>query len=402
MSGPWLSVIGVGDDGLTGLAPDARAALDAADVIFGGERHLAALEDDHRARIAWSSPFQKSIDALLGYRGQKVAVLASGDPMWFGVGATLSRHVSIKDMRVYPAPSAFSLASAKLGWPLDKVECLSAHGRALENIIPFVTPGARLLVLCDNGQTPKAVADLLGVRGFGESRMVALSHLGGANEAACDALATAWPDGELPDLILLAIDCVAGAEAVVVPTTPGLPDDAFEHDGKLTKREVRAATVAALAPLPGQRLWDVGAGGGSIAIEWCRAARDATAIAVERDETRLSFISANAAVLGVSRIEILAGEAPAALEGLDAPDAVFIGGGLTADGMVETCWHALGPHGRLVANAVTIEGESRLIDACAKYGGELVRIVISRADAVGSFQSWRPMMPVTQWRVVKE
>jgi precorrin-6Y C5,15-methyltransferase (decarboxylating) len=383
MSGPWLSVIGVGDDGLAGLTSEARAALDAAEVIFGGKRHLAALADDRRTRVAWSSPFHKSVDAVLGYNGQKVAVLASGDPMWFGVGATLSRHVPNDEMRIYPAPSAFSLAAAKLGWSLGEVECLSAHGRVLENIIPFVTPRARLFVLCRNGETPRAVADLLNARGFGDSRVVALSHLGGENEALVEGLAMDWPDDVFPNLTVLALDCVAGSDALVLATVPGLPDDAFSHDGQLTKREVRAASVAALAPLPGQRLWDA-------------------AIAIEKDEARRSLIARNAAALGTPGVEIIAGQAPGVLAGLDAPDAVFIGGGLSAEGIVETCWQALGPRGRLVANAVTIEGESRLVEAHSRYGGELLRIAISRADAVGSFQSLRPLMPVTQWRIGKK
>lgn len=398
---PWLSIIGIGVGGLDSLSPVARSALDSAKVIFGGKRHLKFLGDDSRDLQNWSSPFVKSIDRILSFRGKSVAILATGDPLWYGAGSTLLKVIPPEETRVYPSSSAYSLAAARMGWALENTLCLTVHGRKLENIIPSITPNAQLFILCHNGDTPADVAGLLSDRGFGDSDMTALSHLDGTDEAIHKNTASNWQDHDLPNLTILAVHCIAGPDAVIMPTTPGLPDDAFEHDGKLTKREIRAATLAALSPLPGQHLWDVGAGCGSIALEWCRAACDATASAVETHTDRLNSIRTNAMALGVPDLEIINGRAPEALKPLAKPDAIFIGGGLSTNNIVKTCWEALSRHGRLVANAVTIEGETRLVQAQASYGGELIRFAISRAEPVGSFQGWHPMMPVTQWRVIK-
>jgi precorrin-6Y C5,15-methyltransferase (decarboxylating) len=402
VSAPWLSIIGIGDDGLDGLSPIARSALDAAEVIFGGERHRAMLGDDGREIHGWSSPFRDSIDRILSYRGRQVAVLATGDPLWFGAGTTLLRIIPVQNVRIFPSPSAFSLAAARMGWSLPDAECLTAHGQAVETIIPFITPSARLLILCRDGDTPGEIATLLRDRGFGDSPMTAMSHMAGAQETSCEGTAADWNSGTLSALTTVAVDCVASADALLLSPAPGLPDEAFAHDGMLTKREVRAATLAALVPLPGQTLWDVGAGCGSVAIEWCRAARHAKAVAIESDEKRLAFIRTNAMTLGAPRLKIVDRRAPDALTDLPPPNAVFIGGGLTTGGLVEACWEALSPSGRLVANAVTIEGENRLIAAQDRYGGELVRIAISRAVSIGTMHGWRPMMPVTQWRAHKK
>ncbi|MGB0576936.1 MAG: precorrin-6y C5,15-methyltransferase (decarboxylating) subunit CbiE [Alphaproteobacteria bacterium] len=398
---PWLSIIGIGDSGLDSMTPIARSALESADIIFGGERHLKFLGDDSRDLQSWSSPFADSIERVLSYRGKPVAVLATGNPLWHGAGSTLSKTIPIEEMSIYPSPSAYSLAAAQIGWAIENTICLTVHGRKLETIIPSITPNAQLFILCHNGDTPSEAASLLKDRGFGDSEMTALSHLGGTEEAICKNTASEWNVRDLPNLTTLAIRCIAGLKAKILPTTPGLPDDVFEHDGKLTKQEIRAATLAALSPLPGQHLWDVGAGCGSIAIEWCRAADRATASAVETHADRLNSIRTNAMALGVPSLEIIEGRAPDALHPLPKPDAIFIGGGLSTGGVVETCWEALSCHGRLVANAVTIEGETRLIQAQVSYGGELVRFAISRTQTVGSFQGWRPMMPVTQWRITK-
>lgn len=300
-----------------------------------------------------------------------------------------------------PAPSAFSLAAARLGWSLAEVETLTLHGRPLELLHPSVLPGAKLLVLSEGGGTPGRVARLLCERGYGESRLVVLEHMGGAREEVHEGTAADWAEREIADLNTIAVDCVAGPEAALLPRTPGLPDAAFRHDGQLTKREVRAATLAALAPVPGQRLWDVGAGCGSIAVEWMRAAPRAEAVAIERNRERVAMIAANASALGTPKLEIVAGAAPAALEGLGAPDAVFIGGGLTTEGLLEACWSALQPGGRLVANAVTLEGEQALVAWRSRIGGDLVRIAVSRAEPVGPFTGWRPLMPVTQFQAQK-
>lgn len=398
---PWLSIIGVGDDGLDGLSPVARSTLDAAEVVFGGRRHLAMLGDDPRERIEWAIPFAETIETLMRFKGRAVAVLASGDPMWFGAGSTLVGAVPPSEMRVIPAPSAYSLAAARLGWPLDDCDCLTVHGRPVEHVLPFLSPGAKLLIYCHNEETPERLAALLRDQGYGGSTLTALSHLGGANETTHAATAEDWSGEGIPRLTTLAVTCVAAPGARVLSRSPGLPDDAYQHDGQLTKREIRAATLAALAPLRNQRLWDVGAGCGSIGIEWCRAAKGACASAIESDAGRIELIRANALALGVPDLDIVEGVAPEALTGLPAPDAVFIGGGLSADGMTDLCWAALDPGGRLVANAVTVEGEQRLAAAHNAYGGELIRLAVSRAGPVGDFEGWRPMMPVTQYRVTK-
>jgi precorrin-6B C5,15-methyltransferase / cobalt-precorrin-6B C5,C15-methyltransferase len=398
---PWLSIIGIGDSGLDSLTPVARSALDSAEIIFGGKRHLKFLGDDSRNRQNWSSPFSDSIERVQAFRGQSVAILATGDPLWYGAGSALLKAIPSEETQVYPSSSAYSLAAARMGWAIENTVCLTVHGRKLENIIPSITPNAQLFILCHNGNTPTEVACLLNGRGFGDSEITTLSHLDGNDEAICKNTARKWQAYDLPNLTTLAVHCIAGSDAIILPTTPGLPDNVFEHDGKLTKREIRAATLAALSPLPGQHLWDVGAGCGSIALEWCRAAHQATASAVETHTDRLNSIRTNAMALGVPNLEIIDGHAPDTLKSLAKPDAIFIGGGLSTDGIVETCWGALSRHGRLVANAVTIEGETRLVQAQASYGGELVRFAISRAEPVGSFQGWRPMMPVTQWRIIK-
>lgn len=398
---PWLSIIGIGDDGLDGLSPLARSVLDAAEIVVGGKRQLAMLGDDERKHIAWRSPFADTIDIIRQHKGRPVTVLASGDPMWFGAGSTLVDFISPSEMRIIPAPSAYSLCAARLGWPLDQVDCLTVHGRPMETILPFICPGAKLLIYSHDGETPRKLGKLLQERGYGRSTLTALSHLGGPEEAMISATARDWPDETLPNLTTVAIDCLASPGAMVLSSAPGLPDDAYQHDGQLTKREVRAATLAALAPHRNQLLWDVGAGCGSIGIEWCRAAKGAQAHAFETIPERLDLIRTNALALGVPDLAIIAGAAPNSLAGQPAPDAVFIGGGLTADNMVETCWAALKPGGRLVANAVTVEGEQRLAGAHQTLGGELIRLAISRAGPVGDFTGWRPLMPVTQLRVTK-
>ena len=397
---PWLSIIGIGDDGLDGISPVARSVLDSAEIVFGGPRHLAMLGNEVCEQVEWQSPFAKSIDHLIEHRGRAVAVLATGDPMWFGAGSTLVKSIPASEMRIIPAPSAFSLAAARLGWPLDQVDCLTVHGRPLESILPFFIPGVKLLIYCHDGETPEKLASLLKMRGYGDSAMISLSHLGGTSEKMLRATAKNWTE-IVPSLTTLAIECVAGADARILSMTPGLPDDAFQHDGQITKREVRAVTLAALVPLRNQLLWDVGAGCGSIGIEWCRAAKRAQACSFESDPARVELIQANALALGVPDLSIVGGTAPDTLAGRQFPDAIFVGGGLTAEGMMDTCWDALNPGGRLVANAVTVEGEQQLASAHKKLGGELTRIAISRAAPVGGFQGWRPMMPVTQFRTIK-
>lgn len=397
----WLSIVGLGEGGWPELSALGRSLVEAAELIVGGERHLAMLPPDVQGRrISWATPLSRTVEEILAQRGRPVAVLATGDPMHFGIGVTLARAVPISEMLMLPAPSAFSLAAARLGWPLAACECLTVHGRPVGRIAGFLQPGARLLLLSHDGTTPAEIAAELVQRGFGGSRLVLLEHMGGPQERVQEATAEAWSIERTADLNTLAIECRAGPGALGYPRLPGLPDEAFQHDGQLTKREIRAATLATLAPLSGQRLWDVGAGCGSIAIEWLRSGREMKAIAVESDAKRRAFIAENAAALGTPEIEILAGTAPEALTNLAPPDAVFIGGGICAE-VVERCWAALPAGGRLVANVVTVEGEARVARHREALGGALTRIAVSRAEPIGTRLGWRPMMPVTQWAAVK-
>ncbi len=398
---PWLSIVGLGEDGLDGLTPAARALVDQAEVLVGGERVFAMVPEDGRERLSWPNPLSGLVEEIAARRGQRVCVLATGDPLHHGIGVTLARRVPIEEMTIVPAPSAYALACARLGWNRAEVETLTLHGQPLELLHPALQPGAKLLLLGNGAGTPAEVAALLRARGYGPSRIVVLEHMGGPKERRHEGRAEDW---EVPDIAAfntVAVDCVAGPGAVLLPRVPGLPDDAFRHDGQMTKREVRAITLAALAPVPGQLLWDVGAGAGSVAIEWLRADPRCRAIAIERDPDRIARLTGNAAALGVPGLAIVAGAAPAALDGLTAPDTVFLGGGLRAPGVFEAAWAALKPGGRLVANGVTLEGAAALAQWHGEHGGDLIRIAISRAGPVGGATALRPMLPVTQLRLVK-
>ncbi len=398
---PWLSIVGIGEDGLAGLTPAARRLVDDAEIFVGGERHLAMLPPDARERLAWPSPLSALLDDIESRRGTRVCVLASGDPLWYGVGVSLLRRIPRNEIAILPGRSAFSLAAARIGWSLSEVDCLTLHGRPLSLLHPYIQPAARLLILSEDASTPAAVAALLCARGYGASEITVLEHLDGERERRLDGKAEGWSANDVADLNTLAVACVAGPEAVLLPRTPGLPDEAFRHDGQMTKREVRAATLAALAPVADQLLWDVGAGCGSVAVEWMRAAPRARAVAVERKAERRAMIAENAESLGTPLLQVVAGEAPAALVDLEAPDAVFLGGGVSRDGLIDACWQALKPGGRLVANAVTLEGEAALLAWQKRQGGSLTRFAVSRAEPVGPFQGWRPMMPVTQYAASK-
>ena len=396
----WLTVIGLGDDGLDGLPPARRALIEAAEVLIGGDRHLSLVDHPTAERLGWQFPLDPLMAELKARRGKRVVILATGDPLCFGIGTTLLKHLDRDEMTILPAPSAFALARARLGWPHHTTTDLTLHGRPLALLNGWLQPGRRLLLLSHDGRTPVQVAAHLATQGFGPSKMTVLAHMGG-DERRYEGRADDWTAADVPDLNTVAIELVATPGAAMRPRVPGLPDDAFEHDGQLTKREVRAATLATLAPLPGQRLWDVGAGSGSVAIEWLRATENAEAVAIERDSGRAAAIARNAEALGVPQLEIVSGAAPAALEGLAAPDTVFVGGGLSTEGLLDTVWNALRPGGRLVANAVTVEGEQRLLAAQAARSGALTRLAISRAEPVGGYLGWRPLMPVTQWSLTK-
>ncbi|HWB50903.1 MAG TPA: precorrin-6y C5,15-methyltransferase (decarboxylating) subunit CbiE [Stellaceae bacterium] len=398
---PWLSVIGIGDDGLAGLGAPARALIDAAEVVVGGARHLAMAPHAGAERLPWARSFTDTIAAIAARRGRRVVVLATGDPMWYGAGATLARHFPGEEMTVIPHPGAFSLAAARLGWPLADCVTLSLHGRPLDMLRLHPAEGRRLLLLSADGSTPAAVARLLNETGWGPSRLAVLEHLGGADAAMHCATAAEWGERRAADLNTIALECRAAPGTRGLSRLAGLPDTAFAHDGQLTKREIRAATLAALAPLPGERLWDVGAGCGSIAIEWLRADDHTAAIAIERDAGRVALIARNAAMLGVPRLEIVHGAAPQALAGIAPPDTVFAGGGLAEAALLPVLWQALRPGGRLVANVITTEGERALLDWQAAHGGTLTRLAVSRAEPLGAHRGWRALAPVTQLLCVK-
>ena len=401
MTGRWLSVVGIGEDGLDALPPRARMLIDGTEMLVGGNRHLEMIPDDGRARLTWPRPLTDLIPQIADRRGTPVCVLATGDPMFFGIGVTLSKHFAADEMEIVPSLSAFSLAAARLGWPLSEVEQLTLHGRPAPLVIPFIRPGGRLLVLSDGADTPEQIARMLLERGYDDSRLTVLEHMGGERERIVTGTAASWQEAGVAPFNTVAVDCIAGADALIQPTIPGLPDDAFLSDGNLTKREIRAATLAVLAPIPGQHLWDIGAGCGSISIEWMRSHPDCRATAVENREDRIGLIARNAIALGVPRLGIIDGEATDVLDGLDAPDAIFVGGGASIPGLVGRCVEALPGRGRLVANAVTLEGETALAEFRTKHGGDLTRFSISRAEPVGAFTGWKPSMTVTQYSLVK-
>jgi precorrin-6Y C5,15-methyltransferase (decarboxylating) len=394
----WLAVVGIGEDGAEGLGAQARALVSGAEVVFGGCRHLALAAPLIRGEARpWPSPFD--VAEVLALRGRPVCVLASGDPFQHGVGATLARRLDPAEMTVLPAPSAFSLAAARLGWPLHEAEAISLHGRAVEHLRPLLHPATRILAFTSDGGAPAAIARLVTASGFGPSRLHVLEALGGPEERHLTARADTFA-GTTAALNLVALEVTAGPDARPLPLG-SLPDDLFEHDGQLTKREVRAVTLAALAPCRGQRLWDIGAGSGSVAIEWMLRHPSLTAVAIEARPDRAARIRRNATALGVPGLAVVEGTAPAALAGLPRPDAIFLGGGGTDPGVLDAALAALAPGGRFVANAVTLEMQHLLLTTAARLGGALATIAVARAEPLGSMTGWRPAMPVTQWSWVR-
>jgi precorrin-6Y C5,15-methyltransferase (decarboxylating) len=396
-----ISVVGIGADGWAGLGEAAQAAVLAADVIVGSERQLALLPDTPATRRPWPSPIGPLVDELVenGPR-ETVCVLASGDPMLHGIGATLAPRVDPGRLTVHPHPSAFSLVCARLGWPASEVHLASAVGRPPEVVAPMLQPGRRIVAYVAGAGGAGEVARVLHERGFGPSLLVVCEQLGAAAERVIESTAQDWGERLADPLHAVAIECRAAPGALVLGSTPGLPDEAYQTDGQLTKWPARAVTLAALCPGPGL-LWDVGAGSGSIAIEWLRADRQARAIAIEARADRVARIRANALRLGVPDLLVAEGEAPAALDGLETPDAVFVGGGVSVPGLADCCWDRLRPGGRIVASAVTLEGEQALHAARAAHGGSLLQLAISHAEPLGALEAWRPQLPLVQWSATK-
>jgi precorrin-6B C5,15-methyltransferase / cobalt-precorrin-6B C5,C15-methyltransferase len=385
-----------------GLSSIARRLIGSAELVVGGARHLELANDLIKGRrLAWPSPMTEAFSEIKRHRGHAVVVLASGDPFHFGVGKQLAAFVPADELLCLPQPSAFSLAAARMGWSLQDVSLVTLHGRALQGVIRCLQPGARILALSWDGATPQKLAELLNSRGMGQSEVTVLEAMGGKRERIRHATASHFDIEDVVPLNTVAIEVIAEPGAAVIPLALGLDDGFFEHDGQLTKREIRAVTLSSLAPRQGELLWDVGLGAGSIAIEWLLSHPSMRAIGIEARADRADRAARNATALGVPELEIVQGLAPQALAGLARPDAVFVGGGLMDGGVFETVWEALKPGGRLVANAVTIESEARLIDLFQRFGGDLVRLQVARVDKVGTAFGWRPAMPVTQWRVTK-
>jgi len=398
----WLSIVGIGEDGVEGLSSVARRLIKSAELVVGGARHLELAGDLIRGRhLAWPSPMSDALSEIKRHRGRFVVVLASGDPFHFGVGKQLAAFVSTEEFFCLPQPSAFSLAASRMGWSLQEVALVTLHGRALQGIIRHLQPGARILALSWDGATPAKLAELCDAHRMGQSRITVLEAMGGPRERVRHARAANFDIEGIVPLNTIAIEVVAEPDAAIIGLAPGLDDALFEHDGQLTKREIRAVTLSSLAPRHGELLWDVGLGAGSIAIEWLLRHPSLSAIGVEVRSDRADRAARNAAALGVPELKIVQGRAPEVLSGLARPDAVFVGGGMMDDGVFDAIWSALKPRGRLVANAVSLETEARLADYYGRFGGDLVRLQVARIDRVGTMSGWRPAMPVTQWRVRK-
>lgn len=405
-SARWLSIVGIGEDGVDGLGSSAREQIQSASVVFGGARHLALAAPLIRgACMPWSSPFTRAIDEVLARRGQPVCVLASGDPFFHGVGSVLAARVPREEMRVIPAISAFSLAASRMAWALPQTVLLSLCGRSLDYIRPQLHPGTRILALMSDPHAPALLARLLCELGFGRSQFTVLEALGGSREVIRSTRANAYALDPIDPLNTVAIEVLADAGARVLSRCAGLADELYEHDGQITKREVRALTLSALAPRRGDHLWDVGAGSGSVSIEWLLADASLRATAIEQHAERAARARRNASAFGVPHLQLIEGAAPDALDGLATPDAVFIGGGATQPGLIERVQAALRTSGRLVINAVTLETEALLLQHQARSGGSLTRIDIARASGIGGdnarLSGWRPAMPICQWVWVK-
>ncbi|MFK5997189.1 MAG: precorrin-6y C5,15-methyltransferase (decarboxylating) subunit CbiE [Rhodobacterales bacterium] len=396
----WLHIVGIGEDGFDGVSADARACIASADYIVGGKRHHSLIGTCSATRIHWPSPFNALTSKLRELRGKRVVILATGDPLWFSVGNRLAARFDRSELAYYPHVSAFQLAASVMGWPMQDISCLSVHGRPIERIKPHLQTGQKLLLLTSNGKAVSDIAALLTEAGFGPSKLVALSHMGGENQLRFDGIAENWTH-DVPDLNTLAITCMSAPDTQVFPVGYGLPDAAFSHDGTMTKQEIRAVTLAKLAPMPNALLWDVGCGCGSVAVEWMRGANGARAIGIETRQDRRELALANAKNLGGFDLQLIAGKAPEALTCLEAPDAIFVGGGLNAD-VFDLCLAALKPTGRLVCNVVTLASEQVLLEKFARHGGSLSKLQFAHAAPLGGQVAWAPAKPVTQYSLVKK
>jgi precorrin-6Y C5,15-methyltransferase (decarboxylating) len=397
----WLGLVGIGEDGIDSLTPAARRLLAQAALVVGGKRHLALAGPLKAETLGWPLPIENALDLIEAHRGRSVCVLASGDPFFFGVGAMLMRRFEAEEVIAIPAPSAFALAASRLGWSEQDCALLSLHGRPLEAIVPHLHDGARILALSWDGATPAKLAALLAARRMGRSKLTVCEAMGGGNERIRMSEAQGFALNDIAALNTIALEVAADRDARVLPRAPGLPDDWFEHDGQITKREIRAITLSQLGPRRGELIWDVGSGSGSIAIEWMLADPANNAVAIERRRDRAVRIARNAVSFGVPALSTVTGEAPQAFTDLTAPDAIFIGGGASAPGMIEGAYEKLRPGGRLVLNAVTLETQAACVGWRGRFGGELARIAVAHAEPLGRYCGWRSAAPIVQWRLVK-
>jgi precorrin-6Y C5,15-methyltransferase (decarboxylating) len=388
---PWLTIVGIGEDGVAGLSAAARTALADAEIVTGATRHLALAGELRGAVEAWPVPFEDGIARLIAHRGRRVVMLASGDPFWFGAGTSVTRHLSPGEWTAHPAPSSFALAAARLGWGLEDCTCMGLHAAPFGRLRPHIARGRRAIVLVRDGAAVGGLAAYLDAAGFGASALHVLEALGGPRERIRHTTAATMAFDDIAHPV--AVGIVFEGAGAVMPQA-GLSDDWFAHDGQITKRPARALTLSALAPRPGETLWDIGAGSGSIAIEWLLAHPSTAAVAFERDGVRAARIRANAAALGVDRLEVVEGDAPAILAGRAPPHAIFVGGGLS-----DPLLAALPAGVRLVANAVTLESEALLARRHAEHGGSLMRIELSDAAPIGTRRGWRAAYPLVQWSV---
>ncbi|MFT8585195.1 precorrin-6y C5,15-methyltransferase (decarboxylating) subunit CbiE [Acetobacter papayae] len=395
---PWLSVIGMGEDRLEALPPASRAALDEAEVVFGAPRHLAlaGLEASSRARL-WPVPF--SVEPVLALRGRKVVVLASGDPFWHGAGGSLCTHLTPGEWRAYPAPSTFSWVAARMGWRLEETPCLGLHAAPFERLVPSLYHGGQAICLLRDSKAPEELAHWLEQRGFGLSTLHVMEALGGAYERIRTTRANSFDLTDIQAPVAVALSMTgSGPHTAGLPAGFGLSDDLFAHDGQITKSPIRALTLSALAPRRGEVLWDLGAGSGSISVEWCLSG--GRACAVERDPERCARIRANAARFGVEhRLSVLQADTNSTLPQM-LPSAVFIGGG-ASEALLARVWEQVPAGTRFVINAVTLETETLLATWHARAGGSLLRIELAHSQPLGRMRGWSPSRPVVQWSVIR-
>ena len=401
LQAPWITVIGIGEDGIESLNESSKSIIKHADTIIGGKRHLKMIPYNIPDQLEWLSPLVDTIPLIEKRRNKRVVILATGDPMHFGIAVTLQKYFNPDEMQVLPALSALTLACARLMWPIDKVKYISLHGRPSESVRSYFAPGHKLVILAHDSNTPKFVAEALCDSGYEKSKITVLENMSGKTERQTTELASKWNLTDISPLNTIAVDCIESVKSKRYFMGLGLRDRAFENDGQLTKREIRLLTLGALTPRPGALLWDIGAGSGSIGIEWLLINNGVKAIAIEKDTNRAERISNNAVALGVPHLKVVNDDALQIVHTLPPPDAIFIGGGIGAIGLVEACWDLLKPNGQLVANCVSIENERHLIEWHNRLGGDMTRINISRGSSAGAYKLWKSLTPVTQWAVKK-